>query len=408
MQEIKSVLVVCIDRDGDFERKAGIVGPIVGKKDNINAAAKLAVIDPEDSDSNTVFAAVQKFEEVKKLYPAAEVATLVGKSKFGLESDKKINEQLDSVMEKFPADGIVLVTDGAEDDSVIPILQSRAKIISKKTVIIKQAREVEGTYYAIKEALKDPFLAKVAFGVPGIILLILIAVPSLGLQIVLGAIGAFLIVYGFGIWDKAIGGIQTIAKSINTQRSSFPFYIATLFVFAFGIANSYLIFVQSNLDEISAGIEAAMALIFLTIVSAELYMLGKSIDMVHLKKAFYLRKYLLSGVSLLLLYFILDSAKRVFIGQADLFLFLITIASSFAIFLAVYKASNVMDVTKKITKLLVGVPVYNKQGRWIGKVSAVDSGKESIEYALLKGSKEALKAKKTEFQLKEGKIVLSA
>ena len=142
-EKTKSVLVVCVDRDDDFGRKAGIEGPIIGKKANLNAAAKLALADPEDSDSNTVFAAVKKMQEAKKLYANVEVVTLTGAGKFGLESDKRINEQLDSVMEKFPADAFILVTDGAEDDQVLPILQSRAPVISKETLIIKQAKEIE-------------------------------------------------------------------------------------------------------------------------------------------------------------------------------------------------------------------------------------------------------------------------
>ena len=63
----KSVLVVCVDRDDDFGRKARVQGPIVGRKANLNAAVKLALADPEDLDSNCTFAAVRKMQEAKKL-----------------------------------------------------------------------------------------------------------------------------------------------------------------------------------------------------------------------------------------------------------------------------------------------------------------------------------------------------
>ena len=75
-------------------------------------------------------------------------------------------------LENFPADGIILVTDGAEDDQTIPILQSRAPIISKETVIIKQAKEMESAYYSLKEALGDPDIARIVFLIPGIVILL--------------------------------------------------------------------------------------------------------------------------------------------------------------------------------------------------------------------------------------------
>ena len=92
-EKTKSVLVVCVDRDDDFGRKAGIEGPIIGKKANLNAAAKLALADPEDSDSNTVFAAVKKMQEAKKLYANVEVVTLTGAGKFEIDLVNLFNKK---------------------------------------------------------------------------------------------------------------------------------------------------------------------------------------------------------------------------------------------------------------------------------------------------------------------------
>lgn len=406
-EKTRSVLVVAIDRDNDFGRKAKVEGPIVGRKANLNAAAKLALADPEDSDSNCTFAAVKKFEEAKKLFANAEVATLTGVGKFGLESDKRINEQLDEVLEKFPADAFILVTDGAEDDQVLPILQSRAPVISKETVIVKQAKEIEGTYYAVKEALRDPFLQKVVFGIPGLILLILIAMPSIGAQLVFGAIGAFLLVYGLGIVDRIGKIVRTITKSISTQRSSFPFYIATVFVFGFGIISSYTAFNDTPGELAAKGIEAAVQLIFFTFVAAELFFLGKTIDLIHFKRAYRIRNYFLSGIAIILIWFILDSGRNVIVANSDLNSFLLTIIASFAVFLMSFRISEVFDIRKRVTKLLIGMPVYNRKGEWVGRVENISKDRQSIEYNLLKG-KEKQKASLKEFALKQGKIVLSS
>jgi putative membrane protein len=54
----KRTLVLCVDRDDDLGRKVGIDGPVVGRDAVEEAARRLALADPEDSDANGLFAAV--------------------------------------------------------------------------------------------------------------------------------------------------------------------------------------------------------------------------------------------------------------------------------------------------------------------------------------------------------------
>ena len=51
------LLVICIDRDNDVGDKAGLTTPVVGRDACIEAAQRLALEDPEDADSNSIFAA---------------------------------------------------------------------------------------------------------------------------------------------------------------------------------------------------------------------------------------------------------------------------------------------------------------------------------------------------------------
>ena len=96
-----------------------------------------------------------------------------------------------------------------------------------------------------------------------------------------------------------------------------------------------------------------------------------------------------------------------FIGKADLTFFLIVIAITFGIFYAAYQLSNALDVRKKVTKLLVGLPVYNKEGRWVGKVEKVEAEKQAIEYKLIAGKeKDHQLAKNGQFLIKDGRIQL--
>ena len=56
------LLVICVDRDDDVGKKAGIATPVVGRDSCINAAQRLALEDPEDADSNSIFYAVSRQE----------------------------------------------------------------------------------------------------------------------------------------------------------------------------------------------------------------------------------------------------------------------------------------------------------------------------------------------------------
>ena len=407
MAETKNIMVVCVDRDNDLGRKAGVKGPVVGRKNNLNAAAKLGVADPGESDVNCIFGAIRKFDEVKKHYSNVEIVTLTGVGKQDFESDKEINEQLDKVLEDFAADSFVLVTDGAEDDQVLPILQSRAQVMSKETIIVKQASQVESTYYTIKEALKDPYLARIVFGFPGLVLILYYVFGELSIKLISLVLGAYLLLKGFGIEEKAISTTRDFFQNISISRSSFIFYVGSLFIFGFGLYQTYTAFSESLeadlfIKSISSLQEAFIVFLFLVPVS---FLIGKSIDAIHFKKAFYLRNYFMYGVSTLLLWFILDAGTLVLIGQTDLVWFILSMFSSFVVLLTAYKLSAVFDVRKKVTDLLVGLPVYSVKGKLVGKVEKINRKEKSIFF---KGkTSEMIKLTKTKFKVQKGKIIVS-
>ena len=47
-------LILNIDRDDDFGRKAKVKSPIIGIESNVDAANRLGRVDPEDSDLNAI------------------------------------------------------------------------------------------------------------------------------------------------------------------------------------------------------------------------------------------------------------------------------------------------------------------------------------------------------------------
>ncbi|AEK72960.1 membrane protein, conserved [Thermococcus sp. 4557] len=177
MVDIKA-LILAIDRDDDFGEKAGVEGPVIGRDACIDAALKLSLADPEDSDANVVYAAVKLYDELRESgeFDDVEVALITGHPKVGVKSDMELARQLELVLERFPTDGVITVTDGAEDEQIFPIITSKVPIISSHRVVVKQSEGIETTYYIIyrylKEILSDPEVAKVVLGIPGMILLL--------------------------------------------------------------------------------------------------------------------------------------------------------------------------------------------------------------------------------------------
>lgn len=404
---IKSALVVCVDRDNDLGNKTGIQGPVIGRKNVLNAAARLAIADPEESDANCMFASVKKLDEIKEEFDATEVVCLTGVDKSDFRSDRMVAQQFDAVLEKFPADGLVLVTDGAEDDQVIPILQSRAPIISKQQIVIKQAREVESTFYTIKEALKDPFLARIVFGVPGIILLLYFLVGSLSLQIISFILGIYLLIKGFGIEELLFRAVEDLKTNFSIQRPSFPFFVGGLFILVFAVITAYAAFVSTyDIDPLTNAIQALQRTYILLFLAGESFVIGKSIDLVQLKKAHGLPEQAILGVSFLLLWIILDAGTDVFLKKADLNWFLAAILFSFVVLLLVLRFTKGIDIRKKVTRLLIGLPVYNPEGKWVGKIEKVYKEKEMVEYKDNR-TKELKQITKNKFRLSEGRVVLT-
>src|SRR5712692_6962328 len=91
------LLVICVDRDDDIGKKAGVVTPIVGRNACIEAAQRLALEDPEDADSNSIFAAVKTFEDLVSKGYQAEVAIVSGTENKGVQGDEKVVSQVKSI-----------------------------------------------------------------------------------------------------------------------------------------------------------------------------------------------------------------------------------------------------------------------------------------------------------------------
>ena len=170
------LLVICVDRDNDIGEKAGIVTPVIGRDSCIDAAQRLALEDPEDADSNSMFAAIKTYEDLISKGYQVEVVIVSGIKERGVQADEKVLIEIKKILEIFSANGAVIVSDGEDDESVIPVIQNVLPVVSVQRVVMKVSRSVEYSYAVFGKYLKmlayDSKYSKFFLGVPGILLLI--------------------------------------------------------------------------------------------------------------------------------------------------------------------------------------------------------------------------------------------
>ena len=234
-------LVLNVYRDDDFGRKAKVKGPIIGYAANLEAANKLGETDPEDSDLNAIFYAISIYNQLKKENKNVEIATITGHIHVGFKSDEILAKQLEEVIDKTGVQDVILISDGAEDEHILPIIQSRIKITSINRVSVKQSRELEDTYYRVMKILEDEKVLK-QFVLPIALVLIvwaffaIIGMSGSGSGAIILTLGLFLLIRVFG-WEKNIGMMWEDIKSgfLTGKLSIYTYILSVVILIAFGI-----------------------------------------------------------------------------------------------------------------------------------------------------------------------------
>ena len=253
------MLILCIDRDDDIGLKTGLKTPIIGRKANIEAAVALGLKDPEDSDTNSIFSAVSVYDDLIRDGVEAEVATICGSQSIGYKSDMELSRELDQVLERVQPDSAILVSDGAEDEYVTPIIASKVDISHIRTVYIKQNQSVENVYYMLvktfqedkakKKILLPISLALIVYGLLGLIGLV-VDLYFDGLEALprLPQYGLFLIAFVLGIYifgrihdlDKRMYEYYLdFRKAVRTAAVWLPFTVVGILIVIAGAGNGW-------------------------------------------------------------------------------------------------------------------------------------------------------------------------
>ena len=233
-------LVLAIDRDNDLGRKTGIRSPVIGRETNLAAAQELGLADPEESDTNTMLAAVRVYDQLMKDDVEVEVVTICGDVRVGTRSDMKIANTLDQVIAQTHATRAVIVSDGAEDRELEPIIRSRLLIDSTRQVVVQQSRPIEDTLYTIIHKMEDPkiqrkFILPVALVAFIWGLLTLMGKSEIAGGAILLTLGGYMLIKVAG-WENEISKFYHDLLSGTSERVSLTAYIIAALLLIIGVA----------------------------------------------------------------------------------------------------------------------------------------------------------------------------
>ena len=237
-------LILNIDRDDDFGRKAQMKSPIIGIHNNLDAANKLGCIDAEDSDLNAIFFAISIYQSLQKESYDVEIATLCGDINVGVKSDQKLADQLDIVIKETNAQDAIFISDGAEDEYIIPIIQSRLKINTIQRVNVKQSKQIEDTYYRIIKLLDEDKVKKQFFLPIALILIVwaiftIIGMTASGFGAILFTLGIYLLIRTFNSEKKVAVIWHEFRAGLLTGRPSFYTFILSIVIISVSVFYTY-------------------------------------------------------------------------------------------------------------------------------------------------------------------------
>jgi putative membrane protein len=258
MQERKT-LVLCVDRDDDIGYKAKVPSPVIGRDAVLAAATALALADPEDSDVNAIFQGIRIHDDLVRKGESTAIAVLAGNHTDMLEGDRKMAADLEQVIRLTGTTSCILVSDGAEDEFILPIIQSRIPVAGVRRVIVSQMPNLESSYYTIKKLIDDPKISRV-FLVPIGLAMLLFAVATLmgypegATVIVLGVVGTYILFRVFGI-DEIFGeGISSLKLSLEKGRFSFVTSVSAIVLAIIGVVLGSAAVFENYTSEFSMGI----------------------------------------------------------------------------------------------------------------------------------------------------------
>jgi putative membrane protein len=213
-----TTLVCCVDRSGAIGERAGLSAPIAGWEAVRSLVTDVGLADPEATSVNCLLAALQTTRELRDEGREAVVAVLSGTSGSAVAADRAIATQLETLIERYDPTSAIVVIDSAADERVVPVIESRLPIDGVDRVVVRQARDIESTYYLLKQFLADEELRATVLVPLGIGLLLVPALlvwvsPTAALAGFASLLGAAVLYKGLGV-DALVGRLLARSREL--------------------------------------------------------------------------------------------------------------------------------------------------------------------------------------------------
>ncbi|MDG5759126.1 DUF373 family protein [Natronococcus sp. A-GB1] len=244
-----TTLVVCLDRTDDVGRKTGLRSPIVGWEAVRALVTDVGLADPEDSGVNSLLETLRVAQSLRDENEDVVVAVVSGDRESMVSADRSVARQVDDLMAAHDPDSAVVVIDSAEDERLVPIVESRVQVDSVDRVVVRQARDIESTYYLLKQFLADEELRQTVLVPIGLTLLVFPMLawfvgPAEGAAAITTVIGLFLLYKGFSVDEVVTGLALQIRESLYSGQVSVVTYavaagltLVGVFVGVLGVSN---------------------------------------------------------------------------------------------------------------------------------------------------------------------------
>jgi putative membrane protein len=221
------LLVLCVDLDDDLGRKTDFETPVVGRNEVEAAAVALANADPEDSDVNVCFQGVHLADRITE--ETVEVAVVTGTATADVSANRTVGDEVDTVLAALSTGedvSALVVTDGAQDESVLPVIRSRVPIDGVRRVVVRQAQDLESMYYTFKQVLADPETRGTILVPLGILLLIYpvaivaerLGLPGSTLGVISALLGLYILFRGLGLEEAIDDRLERVRVGLFSGR----------------------------------------------------------------------------------------------------------------------------------------------------------------------------------------------
>ncbi|WP_339104108.1 DUF373 family protein [Haloterrigena salinisoli] len=225
-----TTLVVCLDRTDDVGRKTGLRSPVVGWEAVRALVTDVGLADPEDSGVNSLLETLRVAQNLRDENEEVVVAVVSGDRESMVSADRAVATQLDELVAEYDPDSAVVVIDSAEDERLVPIVESRVRVDSVDRVVVRQARDIESTYYLLKQFLADEELRQTVLVPIGLTLLVFPMLasfvgPAEGAAAITTVIGVFLLYKGFNIDELVTRLAHQVRESLYSGQVSVVTYV---------------------------------------------------------------------------------------------------------------------------------------------------------------------------------------